>query len=54
MLSLPLMSEEGLSSLANDLRTHQDKQPWGPFLESPGNLPGQISVFGGKCFLVGR
>ena len=24
----------------------------GPFLESPGNLPGPISVFGDKCFLT--
>ena len=24
----------------------------GPFLESPGNLPGLISVFGDKCFLT--
>ena len=24
--------------------------PWGPFLESPGNLPGPKSVFGDKCF----
>ena len=23
---------------------------WVPFLESPGNLPGSISVFGDKCF----
>ena len=23
-----------------------------PFLESPGNLPGPISVFGDKCFLA--
>ena len=26
--------------------------PWGPFLESPGNLPGPISVFGEKCYLT--
>ena len=25
---------------------------WGPFLESPGNLPGPISVFGDKCFIT--
>ena len=25
---------------------------WGLFLESPGNLPGPISVFGDKCFLT--
>ena len=25
---------------------------WGPFLESPGNLLGPISVFGDKCFLT--
>ena len=25
---------------------------WGPFLESPGNLPGPISDFGNKCFLT--
>ena len=24
----------------------------GPFLESPGNLPGPISVFGDRCFLT--
>ena len=24
----------------------------GPFLESPGNLSGPISVFGDKCFLA--
>ena len=24
----------------------------GPFLESPGNLSGPISVFGDKCFLT--
>ena len=24
----------------------------GPFLESPGNLPGPVSVFGDKCFLT--
>ena len=23
---------------------------WGPFLESPGNLPGPISDFGDECF----
>ena len=27
------------------------KMTRGPFLESPGNLPGPISVFGDKCFL---
>ena len=27
-------------------------EPRGPFLESPGNLPGPISVFGDKCFLT--
>ena len=26
----------------------------GPFLESPGNLPGPISDFGEKCFLINR
>ena len=25
---------------------------WGPFLESPGNLQGPISVFGDKCLLA--
>ena len=28
------------------------QQSWDPFLESPGNLPGQISVFGDKCFFT--
>ena len=27
-------------------------RPGGPFLESPGNIPGPISVFGEKCFLT--
>ena len=30
----------------------QTKGPGGPFLESPANLPGPISVFGDKCFLT--
>ena len=25
-------------------------KPWGPFLESPSNLPGPISLFCAKCF----
>ena len=29
-------------------------ESWGPFLESPGNLPDPISVFGGKCFLLNK
>ena len=32
-------------------RVGSESGPWGPFLESPGNLPRLISVFGDKCFL---
>ena len=30
-------------------RFRVDFVSWGPFLESPGNLPGPISNFGDKC-----
>ena len=43
---------EGFVNLAPDHKMGIHLGSRGPFIESPGNLSGPISVFGDKCFLT--
>ena len=46
------MKGGGGGSLHWDVVSPSKSGPMGPFLKSPGNLLGVVSVFGDECFLT--